>query len=159
MTAKQDENKMVLSVKAREETCKAHSAAVEKFMEKPAANVVGLAEGIKWKNHKPTGESALIVLDTHKVEKGQLSTKDLGAAEVGYMQTDVLDVGFPFAGGEAESSGAGIQTLGNASGQRKAAKRGDKSITAALSQLASITSVARCQSARAWRGDSYQMMS
>jgi hypothetical protein len=45
MTAKQDENKMVLSVKAREETCKAHSAAVEKFMEKPAANVVGLAEG------------------------------------------------------------------------------------------------------------------
>jgi hypothetical protein len=112
MTAKQDENKMVLSVKAREETCKAHSAAVEKFMEKPAANVVGLAEGIKWKNGKPTGEPALIVLVTHKVEKGQLSTKDLAPPRLGDMQTDVLDVGFPFAGGEAESSGAGIQTLG-----------------------------------------------
>jgi hypothetical protein len=103
---------MVLSVKAREETCKAHSAAVEKFMEKPAANVVGLAEGIKWKNGKPTGEPALIVLVTHKVEKGQLSTKDLAPPRLGDMQTDVLDVGFPFAGGEAESSGAGIQTLG-----------------------------------------------
>jgi hypothetical protein len=112
MTAKQDENKMVLSVKAREETCKAHSAAVEKFMEKPAANVVGLAEGIKWKNGKPTGEPALIVLVTHKVEKGQLSTKDLAPPRLGDMQTDVLDVGFPFAGGEPESSGAGIQTLG-----------------------------------------------
>jgi hypothetical protein len=28
------------------------------------------------------------------------------------MQTDVLAIGYPFAGGDAESSGAGIQTLG-----------------------------------------------
>lgn len=112
MNAKQDESKMILSVKAREETCKAHSVSVEEFLEKPMANVVGLAEGIKWKNGKPTGEPALIVLVTHKLEKGQLGSKDLAPPKLGDMQTDVLDVGYLFAGGEAESSGAGVQTLG-----------------------------------------------
>ncbi len=111
MATKQDENKMVLSVKAREETCKAHSAAVEDFLAKPLNNVVGLAEGIKWKNGKPTGEPALIVLVTHKLEKGQVDPKDLVPSKLSDMQTDVLAVGFPFAGGDAESSGAGVQTL------------------------------------------------
>jgi hypothetical protein len=110
MVTKQDEKKMVLSVKAREETCKAHSAAVEEFMAKPLTNVVGLAEGIKWKNGRPTGEQALIVLVTHKLEKGQLDPKDLVPLKLGDMQTDVLAVGYPFAGGDVESSGA-VQTL------------------------------------------------
>lgn len=112
MNSKQDETKMALSVKAREETCKAHCAAVEEFLAKPMANVVGLAEGIKWKNGKPTGEPALLVLVTHKLEKGQVGSKDLAPPKLGEMQTDVLAVGFPFAGGDAESSGAGVQTLG-----------------------------------------------
>jgi len=111
MVTRQDESKMVLSVKAREETCKAHSAAVEDFLAKPLNNVVGLAEGIKWKNGKPTGEPALIVLVTHKLEKGQVDPKDLVPSKLSDMQTDVLAVGFLFAGGDAESSGAGIQTL------------------------------------------------
>lgn len=112
MNSKQDEGKMALSVKARDETCKAHNACVEEFLQKPMANVVGLAEGIKWKNGKPTGEPALLVLVTHKLEKGQVSSKDLVPAKLGDMQTDVLAVGYPFAGSEAEPSGAGIQTLG-----------------------------------------------
>jgi hypothetical protein len=112
MNSKQDETKMALSVKAREETCKAHSACVEEFLAKPMANVVGLAEGIKWKNGKPTGEPALLVLVTHKLEKGQVGSKDLAPPKLGEVQTDVLAVGFPFAGGDAESSGAGVQTLG-----------------------------------------------
>lgn len=112
MSSKQDEGKMALSVKARQETCKAHSACVEEFLEKPMANVVGLAEGIKWKNGKPTGEPALLVLVTHKLEAGQLGSKDLVPPSLGDMQTDVLDVGFLFAGGEVEYAGAGIQTLG-----------------------------------------------
>lgn len=111
MNIKQDESKMILSAKGREETGKAHSAAVEEFMEKPLANVVGLAEGVKWKNGKPTGEPALIVLVTHKLEKGQVGSKDLVPPKLGVMQTDVLVVGFPFAGGDAEPSGTGIQTL------------------------------------------------
>lgn len=112
MNSKQDEGKMALSVKARDETCKAYSACVEEFLEKPMANVVGLAEGIKWKNGKPTGEPALLVLVTNKLEKAQVGSRDLVPVKLGEMQTDVLAVGYPFAGGEAESSGAGIQTLG-----------------------------------------------
>lgn len=109
-TTKQFETKVLLAEKAREETRKAHSAVAEGFMEKPAANVIGLAEGIKWKNGQPTGEPALLVLVTHKLEKGQIATADLVPAKLGDMQTDVLAIGFPFAGG-CEPSGAGIQTL------------------------------------------------
>jgi hypothetical protein len=112
MNTKPDEGKMVLSVKARKETGKAHSAAVEEFLEKPLANVVGLAEGVKWKNGQPTGEPALLVLVTHKLEKDQVGSKDLAPPKLGDMQTDVLAIGYPFAGGDAESSGAGVQTLG-----------------------------------------------
>jgi len=111
MNTKQDERKMILSVKSREETGKAHADAVDEFLEKPPANVVGLAEGVKWKNGRPTGEPALIVLVTHKLEKAQVSAKDLVPSKLGGMQTDVLAVGFPFAGGDAESPGAGVQTL------------------------------------------------
>lgn len=112
MNIKQDESKMILSAKAKEETDKAHCAAAEEFLEKPMTNVVGLAEGIKWKNGKPTGEPALLVLVTHKLEKGQVDSKDLVPAKLGEMQTDVLAIGYPFAGGEPQSSGVGIQTLG-----------------------------------------------
>lgn len=111
MSTKQDESKMILSAKAREETSKAHSAAVEGFLERQTGNVVGLAEGIKWKNGKPTGEPALIVLVTHKLEKDQVSPKDLVPAKLGGMQTDVLAVGYVFAGGHCEPSETGIQTL------------------------------------------------
>ena len=94
-----DEEKMILSVKAREETYKAHSAHVEEFLSAPAANVIGLAEGIKWKDGKPTGEPALIVLVTHKLNKAMIHSKDLVPSKLGDMQTDVLAVGHVFAGG------------------------------------------------------------
>ncbi|HRP97863.1 MAG TPA: hypothetical protein PL143_16610 [Rhodocyclaceae bacterium] len=112
MAGKQDDNsKMTLSAKAREETCKAHAAAVDDFLEQPPANVVGLAEGIKWKNGKPTGEPALVVLVTHKLEKGLVDAKDLAPAKLGDMQTDVLAIGFPFAGNDTPPASAGIQAL------------------------------------------------
>lgn len=131
MTTKIDENKMVLTAKYREETCKAHSACVEEFMEKPSANVIGLAEGIKWKNGKPTGEPALIVLVTNKQEKDQINQKDMVPAKLGDMQTDVLSVGQLFAGGNCESSGAGIQTLAKrARPARGGYSVGHKNITA-----------------------------
>lgn len=111
MSPKQDEDKMILSEKAREETYKAHSANVDEFLSAPAANVIGLAEGIKWKNGKPTGEPALIVLVTHKLEKSLVASKDLVPSKLGDMQTDVLAVGHVFAGGCCAASDAGIQTL------------------------------------------------
>ena len=103
--------KTVLSVKAREQTWKAHAAAVDEFLERRAANVVGLAEGIKWKNGTPTAEPALLVLVTNKVAKDELRSQDLVPVKLGDMQTDVLDVGYVFAGGEGISQEVGIQTL------------------------------------------------
>lgn len=111
MASKQRENEMILSLKAREETAKAHEAVVEEFLERPAANVIGLAEGIKWKNGIPTGEPALIVLVTHKSEKSELRSKDLVPSKLGTMQTDVLDVGHVFAGEQPRSPEVGVQTL------------------------------------------------
>lgn len=100
-----------LTEKAREETNKAHTAVVDEFLSRSSANVVGLAEGIKWKNGQPTGEPALLILVSHKLDKDLLLKKDLVPSKLGEMQTDVLAVGNVFAGG-IESSGTGIQTLG-----------------------------------------------
>jgi hypothetical protein len=111
-TTKHYETKLVLSEKAREETCKAHRAVIESFLEARLANVVGLAEGIKWKNGQPTGEPALLVLVTHKQDKGEISSENLVPGKLGDMQTDVLAVGHVFAGGCCEPTGAGIQVLG-----------------------------------------------
>lgn len=112
MNPKHDEDKMILSVKAREETYKAHSASVDEFLATSMPNVVGLAEGIKWRDGKPTGEPALIVLVTHKLDKTVMPSKDLVPSKLGEMQTDVLAVGHLFAGGCCNiASEAGIETL------------------------------------------------
>lgn len=106
-----DLTKMVLSAKSRDETRKAHASAVDEFLERGMPNVVGLAEGVKWKNGTPTGEPALLVLVTNKIAKDELSSKQLAPAKLGSMQTDVLDVGYVFAGGDGAAPNAGIQTL------------------------------------------------
>ncbi len=111
MNSKHDDEKMILSAKAREETYKAHSACVDDFLATSTANVVGLAEGIKWKNGKPTGEPALIVLVTHKLDKDQINSNDVIPAKLGDMQTDVLAIGHVFAGGDCTAANAGIETL------------------------------------------------
>ena len=107
-----DSEKMVLTAVARAETRKAHAAAADEFLERRSANVVGVAEGIKWRNGTPTGDPALIVLVSHKVAKDELSSKDAVPAKLGGMPTDVLDVGYLFAGGEAAAQDAAAQTLG-----------------------------------------------
>jgi len=111
MGTKKEENKMILSVQTMEETNKAHCAVVEEFMANSLSNVVGLAEGIKWKNGKPTGEPALLVLVAQKLDTTQVSSRDLVPQKLGDMQTDVLAIGYPYAGGNIEPSGTSIQTL------------------------------------------------
>jgi hypothetical protein len=106
-----DPAKMMLTTKRRDETRKAHAAAVDEFMERGSANVVGLAEGIKWKNGTPTGEPALLVLVENKVAKDELTAKDVAPSKLADMQTDVLDVGSVFAGGDGTSHSVGVQTL------------------------------------------------
>ncbi len=107
-----DERKMVLSKNGMAEAVKAHKAAAKEFLDpaKIRANVVGLGVGVKWTQGQPTGDPALIVLVAQKVEKSLLSSTDVVPSKLGGMQTDVLAIGYPFAGG-GTPPGAGIQTL------------------------------------------------
>jgi len=103
---------MALAAKDLPSIQKVHEAAVGELLDpmKPRANVVGIGAGVKWKNGEPTGEPALLVLVSYKVEKDQLSKADIVPAKLQEMQTDVLAVGYPYAGG-TEPLEAGIQTL------------------------------------------------
>lgn len=107
-----DESKTVLSATAAVEAQKAHTAAVGEFLDpmKLRGNVVGLGVGVKWKKGQPTGEPALVVLVSQKLEKEELIASDLVPSKLAQMQTDVLTIGYPFAGG-GEPLGAGSQTL------------------------------------------------
>ena len=110
---KQDESKMMLAETAAVEVHKAHSAAVEQFLDpekRRSSNVVGMGVGIKWRKGQPTGEPALVVLVTQKLDKDQVSKADMIPSKLAEMQTDVLEIGYPFAGGNNPLE-AGIQTL------------------------------------------------
>ena len=96
---KLDESKMVLSDTAMAEAQKANQAAEEEFMnQRSRANVVGMGIGVKWSNGEPTGEPALIALVSHKMARDELNEADLVPQTLAGMQTDVLEVGYPFAG-------------------------------------------------------------
>jgi hypothetical protein len=86
--------------------------ATSEFIEngKPRSNVVGIAAGVKWSNGEPTGDPAVLVLVTHKVSKEHLSKNDLVPAKLQGMSTDVLQVGYPFAGNGTPGD-ASTQTL------------------------------------------------
>ncbi|MBM3235919.1 hypothetical protein FJZ31_06425 [Candidatus Poribacteria bacterium] len=107
-----EESRMMLAVADIESVQKACSAAVGEFMDpaRQRANVVGMGVGVKWKNGQPTGEPALVVLVTHKVAKEQVSAADMVPPKLADMQTDVLAIGYPVAGG-GESFETGVQTL------------------------------------------------
>jgi hypothetical protein len=109
---RQDENKMMLAESAVAEVQKSYSAAEKELLapEKRRDNVVGFGAGVKWKNGRPTGEPALLVLVTHKLEKAQLSAANLVPSKLQDMQTDVLAIGYPVAGG-GEPTAVAPQTL------------------------------------------------
>ena len=93
-----DAKKLSLSAKALREVRKAGQEAQPEFMSSSAfANVVGMGVGVKWRGGEPTGDPALVVLVTQKLEKSALSTADLIPDELSGMQTDVLAIGYPFA--------------------------------------------------------------
>ncbi len=99
----QDQNKMLLAESAVAEVEKAYSSCVDDFLDpdKPRSNVVGMGIGVKWKEGVPTGEPALIVLVSQKVDKAQLSKADMVPKKLANMPTDVLTVGYPVAGVQA----------------------------------------------------------
>jgi len=97
----EDENKMALSAGDIESAQIAHRTVAEDFLDTAhrRANVIGMGVGMKWKNARPTGEPALIVLVTHKQGREKLCTSDLVPEKMAGMQTDVLAIGCPIAGG------------------------------------------------------------
>jgi hypothetical protein len=75
------------------------SLAVAQLMdpEEPRANVVGVASGVKWRSGEPTGEPAVLVLVTQKVDKADLPADDLVSAKIRQVKTDVVEIGYPVA--------------------------------------------------------------
>lgn len=108
----ENDEKMILSTTALAEAKTAFDASQEDFLnpEKISENVIGMGLGVKWSGGEPTGEPALLVLVTHKVEKELLSKADQIPSKLEGMQTDVLAIGYPVAGKGARM-GAGSQTL------------------------------------------------
>lgn len=111
MTPNRD--KMTLSREDLAEAQKAHKASLEDFMNprRLRTNVVGMGVGVKWSNGEPTGEPALLTLVSHKMPKDELSDADLIPTRLEGMQTDVLEIGYPFAGvGEMRQNPAQLRT-------------------------------------------------
>jgi hypothetical protein len=111
--AREPATKMMLADADMQSAFKATANASGEFLEdsKSRNNVVGVATGVKWKDGKPTGEPAVLVLVTHKVAKENLSRQDLIPARLQDLQTDVLAVGDVTAGDAAPIFNSGIQTL------------------------------------------------
>jgi hypothetical protein len=106
------ESKMVLSAQDLSGVQKVHGMAINELLnpQKPLSNVVGVASGVKWSDGKPTGKPAVIVLVSQKLEESQIDSAEMVPKEIDGVQTDVLSIGFPYAG-ECVSVDAGIQTL------------------------------------------------
>src|SRR2546427_6453077 len=94
-----EQEKMELAATGAAKIEGAHRRAVGEFLnpEKPLANVVGVASGVKWSGGEPTGEPAVLVLVSHKIGKEELPKEDLVPVKVGEVKTDVLEIGFPIA--------------------------------------------------------------
>lgn len=92
-----DEKKMTLTTAQAAKVEGARTKAAEQLLvpEEPWPNVVGVATGVKWSDGEPTGEPAVLVLVTHKLDKSDLAKGELVPAKVGEVKTDVLEVGFP----------------------------------------------------------------
>jgi hypothetical protein len=57
------------------------------------ANVVGIAEGIRTRKGKPTGEPCLVVYVVRKVPRARLSPNDVIPRQIEGIPTDVVEVG------------------------------------------------------------------
>ena len=108
----QDQSKIMLATEDIATAQAAFDATHEEFLEpdKIRANVVGMGVGVKWKKGEPTGEPALVVLVTQKLEKEMVSRADRVPTKMQDVQTDVLAIGYPVAGGGAPLE-AGTQSL------------------------------------------------
>jgi hypothetical protein len=107
-----DNRKVMLSDKDVAAAQKALVASEAELLDpkRPRANLVGVGVGVKWKNGEPTGQPAVVVLVTQKLEREQVSPADMVPPKVQDMPTDVLAVGELLAG-DGGPLGTGSQTL------------------------------------------------
>src|SRR5258708_5918345 len=92
-------SKQFLSYDALKGAREAHQVAINDLLDpqKIKPNVVGAGVGVKWTNGQPTGKPCVMVLVTQKVRQG-LSQRDMIPSQVADMPTDVVAVGYTFAG-------------------------------------------------------------
>jgi hypothetical protein len=103
---------MTLSAEALQEAQQAYASVVDEFMapENQRLNVVGLGVGVNFVGGEPTGEPAVQVLVSQKVESEMLPQAAMVPRELAGVQTDVIEIGIPLALGHAPV-GAATQTL------------------------------------------------
>ncbi len=108
-----DPKKMSLSATAQAELSEAVVEMRPQVLSPVALypNVVGLGVGVKWTKGEPTGKAALIVLVTQKLPKTLLAKADLVPTKLADLPTDVLAIGYPFAGMRGNPLGVGVHTL------------------------------------------------
>lgn len=94
-----EQDKLELTAEAAAKIEGAQRRAVDQLLdpEQPTANVVGVGAGVKWSKNEPTGQPAVLVLVSHKVDKSELAKEDVVQTKFGEVKTDVLEIGFPTA--------------------------------------------------------------
>src|SRR5262245_1899986 len=107
-----DESKVTLSAADAASLQGARSSAVQQLLNptQRLANVQGVGDGIKWTDGQPTGQPAVVVLVSQKLQPDLLGPDDMVPSAINGVPTDVLAVGDLFAGG-GDPADAGIQTL------------------------------------------------
>lgn len=117
-----EELEMQLSADDAKKVGEVLPAAAERLLgaEQPTENVIGVGAGVKWKDGKPTGKPAIVVLVTQKLPEDQIPKGHMIEYPDSDYPTDVLAVGHVMAGGGAEME-VGIETLAR---RRRPAKGG-----------------------------------
>jgi hypothetical protein len=94
-----ENKKMMLEAAGAAKIETERSQAVAELLnpEEPTSNVVGVAAGVKWRKGEPTGEPAVLVLVSQKMDKADLPAEDLISPKIKQVQTDVVEIGYPVA--------------------------------------------------------------
>jgi hypothetical protein len=87
------------------------TAVGELLDEQHAANLVGVGLGVKWTGGEPTGEPAVVLMVSHKVEEQLLRPEDRLPDRIADAPTDVLAIGRPVAGGDVPPASAEALTV------------------------------------------------
>lgn len=86
-------------------------------------NLVGLGVGVKHVAGQPTGEPALVALVTQKLPKSLLTESDIVPSSLGGVATDVIEVGYLFAGYDSAPPDGGAAPTDVIDAQRLTGRR------------------------------------